>query len=135
MDVKQFIQKIQAAPYVENGNSHAGLDCFGLVELWHKQIFSIDIDDRNMLECSGEGFNAGYQAQKDWKVISEPLNHCVVIMKSFWDGTVQPYGHCGIFYDGSVYHTDKGSGFQVVSIKNKRLLGRISALRIHKGIK
>lgn len=71
-------------PFVPKGRSLNGCDCYGLNMLYYKTVLSIDIPDvvagpsqKNMAHV--EFLN---HVAKNWTKIDEPIEHCVVSMKT-----------------------------------------------------
>lgn len=131
MDFQSFIKIASTSPYQLKGQSFNGMDCFGFIQMWHKVLLDVDIDDRKKQASNPEGFQQGYEAKRQWTKLAEPINHSVIVMRSLWRGKVVPYGHCGMFYEGNVYHIEEVGGFQVIPFDRKRLTSRITDIRIH----
>ena len=124
-----MISQIQMVPYLENGRDLNGLDCFGLIEIWHREVLGIEIDDRIEQPSEPEGFEQGYLSQKDWVAVTEPENNAVAVMKALWNGSTHEYGHCGMIYEGRVYHFKPDHGFQHAPIDDRQL--RITKIMKH----
>lgn len=108
-------------PYVEHGNDLTGMDCFGLIEFWHKEVLGIEIKDRTEQPSEPQGFLEGYEAQSEWIALDGPENHSVAVMRAYWGGEVLDYGHCGIIWNGRVYHFKPDHGFQHAPIDDRQL--------------
>ncbi len=118
---EDLISHLPMIPYLEHGKDLKGMDCFGLIEYWHKRILGIEITDRTEQPSEPQGFLEGYQSQNDWIAVAEPENHCVAVMKAFWGGEVLEHGHCGMVWQGRVYHFKPEHGFQHSSIDDRQL--------------
>lgn len=125
-----FIKRVQYLPYVPGGNSWSGIDCFGLVELWHRELLGIEVVDRGEHSNTPEGMAGGYRSTSDFIQQSEPSDHCVIIMKSAESGTIVRYGHCGMHWQGNVYHIDREGGFRCQPLQS--VLRRVTDYRKHK---
>lgn len=133
MRPEELIPLLPMVPYVEHGGTLAGMDCFGLVELWHREVLGIDIMDRTAQPSEPKGFLEGYQSQKDWIELGGPENHAVAVMRAYWGGVVLDYGHCGMIWNGRVYHFKPDHGFQHAAIGDRQL--RITKIMKHRSCK
>lgn len=43
MTPAEFIDRSLSIPWVRGGSDWAGVDCYGLVELWHRHVLGIDV--------------------------------------------------------------------------------------------
>ena len=132
MTPQDLLLKLPMVPYEPEGQDMRGLDCFGLVEIWHKFILGIEIDDRQARKSHPRGFASGYTDAKHWLEIGAPIDHCVVVMRSMLGSRVIDHGHCGIYYGGFVHHLETSDGFECVPIRE--IEHRITDLRIHQEI-
>ena len=106
IDPEKMIDTLLSTPYAPGGSSLSGADCWGIVELWHTGVLGITLPDRAIHPAGHDGMQAGYEAAQDWIKIETPEDHCLVIMRA---GRLNA-GHVGIFYQGSVLHSDKSHG-------------------------
>ncbi len=129
-----FITRLSMTPYLPEGRDWYGVDCFGLVELWHREQLGIDIRDRTEHESTPNGFQGGYDAQSEWIACQEPVDHAVIVMRSLWNNVIVPYGHCGIYWQGEVIHIEAQGGFQCQPFHDRRIVGRVTDIRIHEQV-
>lgn len=125
-----LIRRLECVPYVAGGRDWSGMDCFGLVELWHRHL-GVEINDRGEAETDPEGLAAGYARKALWQQMSDPIDHCVIIMRAPFNGEVFKFGHCGMYYNGYVYHTSKGTGFQCQNYTDRKIIKRVTDIRKH----
>lgn len=130
MTENELLQQLPMVPFLFEGRDLKGMDCFGLVEYWHREILGIVISDRHNQPSAPRGFLEGYEAQNDWIALAGPENHAVAVMKAFWDGEVLDYGHCGMIWDGRVYHFKPDIGFQHAPFDDRQL--RITKIMKHR---
>lgn len=121
-------------PYKRHGRDLQGMDCFGLVETWFRELHGIEIDDREAQTSDPAGFSNGYSLKSKWNPLEAPVDHCVVVMKSLMGRQIIREGHCGIYWNGLVIHTDEGTGFQAIPITDPSIKRKITDLRIHEAI-
>lgn len=129
MDTDDLLQRLPAVPFRLHGADLYGMDCFGLVEFWHKEILGIRISDRCDHPSEPSGFFAGYEAQEDW-IDAEPTNHSVAVMRTIQGRKVLDFGHCGMIWNGRVYHFTPDYGFQHSDINDRQL--RITKIMKHR---
>ena len=101
-----MIDTILSVPYADGMGELSGADCWGIVELWYRHVLGIDLSDRSEHPAGHDGMQAGYDAAQDWQQIETPENNCLVIMRA---GRLNA-GHVGVFYGGSVLHSDEKHG-------------------------
>lgn len=121
MTPQELIHQLPMIPYVESERSFVGMDCFGLVEIWHKHILGIEVTDRKDHPGGSGGLLEGFEAREDWITLLEPENHSVAIMKAIWGEVVLEYGHCGMIWEGRVYHFKPDHGFQHSPVDDRQL--------------
>lgn len=117
-------------PYLRNGTDMRGLDCWGLVEVWHRDVLDIDLKDRQAHTSAPEGLSAGFDARSDW-LPAEPQDHAVWTARAVSDaGVIIHHGHCGIVWQGNAYHMHHEGGFQHAPVTDRSL--RINGFWLHK---
>lgn len=130
MTPNELIPQLPMVPYAEHGSDFIGMDCFGLIELWHREILGIEINDRQGHLAGSQGFSDGYDEKTDWITLERPENHAMAVMRAIWGGVDLKYGHCGMIWDGRVYHFKPDHGFQHSPFDNRQL--RITEILKHK---
>ena len=118
----EAINRFLMVPYVRNGSTLAGFDCFGLVECWYRLVLGIELSDRAGQECSNEGLQNGFDHRGDWQELGGPEDHCAVVMQA----NRHPAGHIGVFFRGSLLHTDLSHGCVCQPITHRFLRTRIT---------
>lgn len=127
-----LLARLMVTPYLDGGGTWDGLDCWGLVEVWHLHGFGIRINDRGTITPGPAGIQTGFDAHR-WVEINEPVDHAVAIMRSVVSlggrrQSVQ-HGHCGVVWRGRIIHTERGVGTCVQSVDSLR--GRVSCWLMH----
>ena len=130
MTVQEFIDRAVAIPYLEGGSDWSGIDCFGLVELWYREVLGIDLSDRGNLSCDPVSLHKSYISTKLWRHLQDPEDHCVIMMTS----PPLRYGHCGMHYQGFVHHIGSEGGYQCMKFNDKRISFRASGIVIHQDL-
>ena len=129
-------KKYQSIPFVDQGRSGDGCDCWGLVCLIYKQELGVHLPTfEEVSAMDGEKINGlvkKHTSDDCWKLISlEDLSSFdVVVMRGYLkpvDGRRSPAEtHIGIMIDGSrLMHTEIGSGVTVVDTGHQRIVHRI----------
>lgn len=96
-------------PYLNRGRDRNGLDCWGLVQLWHKEQKGVDVPDYLWAYTSAEDQNSVAEAinanKVQWSKVEEPEYGDVLVFRIMG----QPI-HVGIklHYDDFV-HAFKGT--------------------------
>lgn len=128
MSPKQAIDALLQVPYAPGGSDWAAADCFGIVELWYLHVLGITVYDRGNLQPGHGSLQQGRDAATDWLPVTEPRNHCLVIMRA----GRHPAGHIGIFYDGHVLHSDDSHGCVYEPANGRFIRSRITGYLVRK---
>lgn len=124
------VTALLAVPYVPGGGSWSGADCWGVVELWHRHVLGIEIACRLDNPPGHEGLAAGLAASSVWRVASEPVDHCLVVMRA--RGIMA--GHVGVHFDGSVIHSSEGHGCVCEPITSRMIRMMTTQYLLHESI-
>jgi cell wall-associated NlpC family hydrolase len=122
MKPDKLIEHLLAVPYKAGEGNFSGADCWGVVELWYRFILGQELADRANNSAGHEGLNAGFEQATQWKTIEEPEDNCLVIMRT---GRLFA-GHVGVFYKGSVLHSDERHGCVCESITRPMVRTKIT---------
>lgn len=128
MTPNEAVLALLSVPYVRGGKSWRGADCFGIVELWYAGVLGIEVRDRADIAPGHEGVQQGFDAVCDWRLVDSPHDHCLVIMRA----GRHPAGHIGVYFDGSVLHSDVAHGCVYQPISNRLIQSRITGYLIRK---
>lgn len=111
-DPAKLAQALMMTPYVERGESWAGADCWGVALLWYANRHGIELADRGDIAPGPAGIEAGMAgaAERGWLTVSEPRADDLIVMASTVKRQRIEHGHCGVYHDGMVLHSEKGSG-------------------------
>ena len=125
---ESMIDTLLSVPYVEDKGELSGADCWGVVELWYHHVLGISLPDRSSHPAGHDGMQAGYEAAQDWEQIETPEDHCLVIMRA---GRLIA-GHVGVFYGGSVLHSDERHGCVYEPISKPLIRAKTTCYLRHK---
>lgn len=72
-------------PYLNRGRDREGVDCWGLVQLWHKEQLGVTVPDYLWAYTSAEDFgsvaNAINENKVNWLKVSEPEYGDVLVFR------------------------------------------------------
>lgn len=122
------IDRLLAVPYLPGGGTWAGADCWGVVELWYRNVLGIEVGDRGDLPAGRESVQAASAIADDWLSVDQPQDHCLVLMRA---GRLA-VGHVGVFYQGCVLHSDEGHGCVYQPITERAIRARTTGHLIRK---
>lgn len=134
MTEEQVIEAIQVTPYLAGGNDLGGMDCWGLVEYWYKEIMGITLTDR----CGIDGaesidFLEGFKRSAAlWEPAHVPRVGDVAVMPANCRinnkrQTIEN-GHCGVMTRHGVLHISETGGARLDSF-NSPFLKRVKFMR------
>lgn len=117
-------------PFVAHGDTHEGVSCWGLVQLYYREQLGIELksydygpeDRREIALAVNEAVASG-----EWFIVVQPIDGDVVTMAH----RERPY-HLGFYAAGKVVHANHLGGFVVSESASeliKRGYGRIRYLR------
>lgn len=125
---EEALLRLQRVPYACGGGAWDGSDCWGIVELWYRHVLGIELDDRGAIAPGHAGIAAGVEAMADWQWCDAPQDHCLVLMRQ----RRFQYGHVGIFWHGSVLHSDEHTGCVFEPLSRRHIHPRITGYLIRK---
>lgn len=123
MTPETFITNVMGIPFKFGRGDWLACDCWGLVELWYREILGIELDDR-----AGHGVNHGAvqrwfnSAPTRWNIVEAPHDNDLVVMRV---GKLNA-AHVGIIFDNGVLHTSDGVGCAYQSLDSKDIKPFIS---------
>ena len=106
MTPQEAVPRLLAVPYVLGQGDWTGADCWGLVELWYREVLSLPLSERSGRHSARQSIDAWASAPTGWVPIASPEDHCLVLMRS---GRLNA-GHVGIAYQNRVLHSAKSHG-------------------------
>lgn len=132
-DPAKLTQALLATPYRERGSGWAGIDCWGLVELWFANRFGITLTDRTGLDFE-DGIEAGFAMRGScWVPVEEPKPDDLVILRTTRRNVVVEHGHCGIYTVHGLLHADRPL-IRLEDYETRRIAGRVTGLFRHKSL-
>jgi peptidoglycan DL-endopeptidase CwlO len=120
-NVRDFI----GIPFVYGGRDKAtGLDCYGLVKTYYRDVLGIDVPDVDHYDRDMSR-NEIYDRIRhtEWQEVKDIQTNDVV---TFNDGAESTDAvHCGVYVDGRVLHTTEKTGaiLSRFSLLRKRIVG------------
>ena len=126
-DFSEFVSSHCTARYEPGGVGEHGFDCWGLVEIWFKYWFDVTLIERIPGQSKPADMLRQYHRFRESCFrLDKPENHCLIIMYDE-KSRIPREGHCGIYYNSTVLHMERGLGlcsnsFQAPSIQ-RRLAG------------
>lgn len=124
----QMIDRLLTVPYARDRGDFTGADCWGVVELWYRHVLGIVLADRQDHPSSHAGLQAGFDGKTDWLPVSEPADHALVVMRA---GRLNA-GHIGVYFGGSVLHTDEAHGCVFERFNSPMLRSKRTGIFRHK---
>lgn len=115
-----WIETLLRIPHVPNYGRMDGADCWGVVEIWYREVLKIELDDRSDIAPGPEGLAAGFAAKSNWQEIKTPVDDCLVIMSQ---GRIKA-GHVGVFIGGKVLHSTPDTGCVLEPLNSLRIAPR-----------
>lgn len=102
-------------PYRPDGRDWSGIDCFGLAELWFRNLHGIVISDRLDIAPGADGLERGFSLKgDDWLDVETPREDDLIFFRDVLPVTgrdgeitgrrVVEHGHCGIMTGGRLLH-------------------------------
>lgn len=118
----QFIDRALGVPFGFGRGDWFASDCWGLVELWYRELLGVDLDDRAGHGHDHAGLQAGFSAATRWQPVDDPTDHDLVVMRA---GGLEA-GHIGVHWQGSVLHTSQKTGCVYQGLDDRIVRSRIS---------
>lgn len=122
MQPNQFIDRALGIPFAFGRGDWQGSDCWGLVELWYRELLGAELEDRQGHGFDHAGLQSGFDAATRWRPISEPSDNDLVVMRA---GQFEA-GHIGVHYQGFVLHTSERTGCVYQPLTDRLLRPRIT---------
>lgn len=116
MDLSKYL----GIPYLWDGRSFEGVDCYGLLILFYREELGVELFDpkhglKGWKEASESGFMA-QNAERDWREVpmEEVLPKDVLLLRSSRSGRAD---HCGLVVDRySFLHAAEGIGSHIAKV-------------------
>lgn len=101
-------------PWVQNGRSPDGFDCYGLVWWFYHKHLGIDLSDHVMddaTELLDHAIKGCKEEAPKWVELQKPVDGCAVMMSRN-----KVFHHVGVYYAGKVYHVEKKNPVSAIPI-------------------
>ena len=126
MTPQELVERLLAVPYRPGMADFDGCDCWGLVEIWYRELLGIELTDRSDHPTGPHGLALGFTERSGWMRQLKPHNHAVAILRA---GGLDA-GHCGIYWKGSILHTDERAGCVYEPVASRMIRHRINCYLI-----
>lgn len=116
-------------PYIDNGRSLKGCDCYGLVMLYYKNVLNIDIPDSKITPDQPRRIFLNYlnEISKNWETVEKP-NQDDVVAFSYNPNHPNIVTHFGVMIDDKYcLHTLGKVNSHITKIDDMRIKGFIKA--------
>lgn len=121
-------------PFASGGRSYAGVDCWGLVWLYHRDVLGIAIDDFADVPALALRRISRLVAEhkRAWPVVAVPADGDVVVMRVASSRGVLADTHVGIVANRRfVLHTEAQAGTRLERLSAPHVAARIIDIRRH----
>lgn len=124
-----------AIPFVSQGRSYEGADCWGLVWLYYRDVMGIALSEwahvpARALRTIGD---LVAEHKRDWRVVETPADGDVAVMRAFTRRSTIEDAHVGIVIGRRfVLHTEAGSGPRLERLSAPHVAPRIVDFRRHR---
>jgi cell wall-associated NlpC family hydrolase len=113
-----FIYEWIGVPHVYNGRDKTGVDCYGLVWLYYRDVLGIVLPDWNCADSSRIWVTRFIEQkiQSHLKTIDAPQDHCIAFLRR-----KNMASHVGVVYANGLLHCIENSSvvFQPLTIVRK----------------
>lgn len=121
----EFTRRAVGLPWVRWRSDWSGMDCFGLVVLWHREVLGIDLGDVPQTDIG-----AGFALASGWQECGPEAG--ATCFMAWRDGAPT---HCGVLLAGGRVLHSEGSPDRPGSVRVSRLAaiaGLYGALRFYR---
>lgn len=104
---EEFIRDWLGVPHIYNGRDSQGVDCYGLVWLYYRDVLGITLPDWRCADTSRLWVARFMEERLDESLseLDEPQDHCLMIIRRS-----KLAHHMGIFYAGGILHCPEKGG-------------------------
>lgn len=132
--MRQLIERLLATPYLPGGFDWTGADCWGVVEIWYRERFGIVLTDRGRIEPTPLGVMAGYELSSAWMAGAFPRDDDLILMRARWNGETIQHGHIGVYWGGTVLHSQPDHGCACQPYRARHIESRVTAILRHRSL-
>jgi hypothetical protein len=126
-----LIERLRLVPHVRGRSDWGGADCWGIVCIWYRERFGIELQDRGANGLGVEGLQSGFDRRSDWIAVASPENDDVVVMRAAKGRIVLDAGHIGVFWSGVVVHSSEDVGCIAEPLTARTIRHRITGYYRH----
>lgn len=111
---ENFIRDWVGVRHVYNGRNHDGLDCYGLVWRYYRDVLGVTLPDWKCESTSSAWISRTMDgiAEVNFKPIYELEDHCIALIRR-----VKSAHHIGIYYKDYILHCTSTEGVNLQSRK------------------
>lgn len=101
---ENFIREWLGTRHVYNGRNHDGLDCYGLVLKYYREVLNVALPDWKCESTSRVWISRTMDniAEVNFEPILEPKDHCIALVRR-----VKQAHHIGVHYKNHILHCSK----------------------------
>jgi cell wall-associated NlpC family hydrolase len=106
-DADAFVNGWIGTPFAWDGRDQRGVDCWGLVWRWHRDVLGIDLPDwvKGQKNRAWVLRTIAAEHESHWQRLASPAPGCIVLSMP----ASRP-AHVGIFWRGGVLEADEPAG-------------------------
>jgi len=134
MRAEDLIERLQLVPHVPGGSAWDGADCWGVVCIWYRERFGIDLRERTRIDPGVSGMQRGFEGRMDWRPVALPGDNDAIVMRAVLGREVLDAGHIGIHWRGLVIHSSEGVGCVAVPLASRQIRHRVTGYYRHRSI-
>jgi len=134
MTPQDLIERLQLVPHVPGRSDWSGADCWGIVCIWYRERFGIELKERSHIDPGVCGMQSGFEARSDWRAVISPNDDDAVVMRAATGRVMLEAGHIGIHWCGLVVHSSEGTGCVAVPLASRQIRHRITGYFRHRSI-
>ncbi len=116
---EQFVERWLGAPYAHNGRALDGVDCYGLVAAWYREVEGAELPDwvrpDNSMKWVMETMTKETARRMYW--VSDPTDGAIAVARR-----VSTCHHMGIYFKRRIVQVSSGTQVSAVPIAQATIL-------------